>query len=502
MAVILLFTMWQRLGATPAPVASGIDWYGGDVDHAFESARRSKKLVLLYWGAKWCPPCQQLKSFVFTRKDFIEKSNQFVAVHLDGDEPGAQRWGERFHVSGYPTVVILRPDQVEVTRLSGGTDLSLYADLLDTAVSDVTPIKSILTTLRSQPASLSASDCRRLAFYPWDDGNVLAADPKTLAADLDSAGHHCATSSRVERARLTIASAALSATPETTVEVLALAHDDALASHLGDALETLDDPFFANVRALGAPNAAQFLADWRRIMDELANDPAVVDADQMDALAAQLTVVNQFAADKKVPANEATAARARVAAALAKHVDPYVRAGIVNSASHVYAALGDEDGMYRMLVGEVRTAKAPFYYMVDLGELEEKRGHRSTALEWYQRAYRQSTGTATRFQWGYDYLTALLRLGPEDHERIRAVGIEVIAELSGPDRIHARTRVRLEKLDVALRQWNTAHGHDGDIGALRAQMRGICTKLPKNDSGHESCMEFLSDHRLTSQRMP
>src|SRR3982751_1884628 len=54
--------------------APGIAWFDGDVDAAFASAKAANKPVLLYWGAQWCPPCKQLKSAVFSRPDFIEKS--------------------------------------------------------------------------------------------------------------------------------------------------------------------------------------------------------------------------------------------------------------------------------------------------------------------------------------------------------------------------------------------------------------------------------------------
>src|SRR5688572_15422495 len=47
--------------------APGIAWFDGDVDAAFAAAQASNKPVLLYWGAKWCPPCKQLKSAVFSR---------------------------------------------------------------------------------------------------------------------------------------------------------------------------------------------------------------------------------------------------------------------------------------------------------------------------------------------------------------------------------------------------------------------------------------------------
>ena len=40
--------------------APGIDWFSGDVQAAFNAAAAAHRPVFLYWGAKWCPPCQQL----------------------------------------------------------------------------------------------------------------------------------------------------------------------------------------------------------------------------------------------------------------------------------------------------------------------------------------------------------------------------------------------------------------------------------------------------------
>ncbi len=489
---LMLLAGLQPLHADPAAVTSGIAWYQGDITQAFEAARAENKPVLLYWGAKWCPPCQQLKSFIFTRKDFIDKSRQFVAVHLDGDDRGAQQWGERFHISGYPTLVVLRSDQVEITRISGGTDLSSYAELLDTALSDVRPIKDVVTTLTVAPATLTAADCRRLAYYPWEEGEYLASDPKTLANALDSAAGQCGSLSTAERARLIIGAATLEPTPANIREVVTIVHDRALAPHVVDVLGNLQKPFFTGVRSLGPPISAQFQADWSRAMDEVSNDPMVVDADRLSAIGAKLDVIKQFSAGHSVPDDLAGNARARVAAALAKNSDPYVRTGIVNAASQIYEALDDQDAMFRMLQAEVTTAKAPYYYMQDLGEVEEHRGHTAEALSWYQRAYHDSTGAATRFQWGCTYLAALLRLAPHDRGRIRQVGFEVISELDGPDRIHARTRRRLEKLDEQLRKWNAGHRYNADIRALRLHMRSECTKLPSEDSGRSSCLHFLS----------
>src|SRR6185295_17834932 len=174
LAAILFAAQVAIAATTPAPAeANGIAWVEGNVDAAFQKAKATNKPVLLYWGAEWCPPCKQLKSAVFTRPDFIEKSKLFVAVFLDGDLPDAQKWGDVFRVTGYPTVVVLKPDRTEITRIAGNMDLSLYSTVLDDALGDVRPVKDVIDLAVKAEAPLSAVDCRRLAYHAFgleDDG--------------------------------------------------------------------------------------------------------------------------------------------------------------------------------------------------------------------------------------------------------------------------------------------------------------------------------------------
>src|SRR4051812_35023945 len=175
----LVAALWladASAATTPAPAAQpaapaesgGIAWYEGNVDAAFQAAKKSNKPVLLYWGAQWCPPCKQLKSAVFSRPDFIEKSKLFVDVYLDGDLPDAQKWGDTFRVTGYPTVVVFKPDRTEITRIAGNMDLSLYEGVLDDALSDVRPVKEVVDLAVKGAAPLGATDCRRLAYHAFD----------------------------------------------------------------------------------------------------------------------------------------------------------------------------------------------------------------------------------------------------------------------------------------------------------------------------------------------
>ena len=152
----------------------GIDWFAGDVEAAFAAAKAANKPIFLYWGAEWCPPCAQIKSTIFNKREFQERSRLFVSVYLDGDTPSAQRHGERFGVVGYPTMILFRPDGTEITRLPGGVDVARYAKILDVALADARPVTEILAAAASG-GDVTSNDWRLLAYYSWgsDNGRIL-----------------------------------------------------------------------------------------------------------------------------------------------------------------------------------------------------------------------------------------------------------------------------------------------------------------------------------------
>lgn len=111
----------KSASAVPSATAdhSGIDWRkDNDVDAAFTQAKLAKKPLFLYWGAVWCPPCNQVKATIFNRQDFIDRSRHFIPVYLDGDTPSAQKLAAGFKVRGYPTMILFKPDGTEITRFT------------------------------------------------------------------------------------------------------------------------------------------------------------------------------------------------------------------------------------------------------------------------------------------------------------------------------------------------------------------------------------------------
>ena len=119
----------------------------------------------------------------------------------------------------------------------------------------------------------------------------------------------------------------------------------------------------------------------------------------------------------------------RVDAALARGQTGYARAGVVNAVLHVLDTLGDIDRVYAVAETEMKTSHYPYYYMLDLASIEEDRGNKMQAVAWFERAYRESQGAATRFQWGTEYVLGLLRMQPQDEARIRDAALTILGEL-------------------------------------------------------------------------
>lgn len=496
--------------ATHANEPPDIAWFDGSLDGAFVVAKRENRPVLIYWGAEWCPFCHTLKSTVFSRPDFIAKSKLFLPVYLDGDDDGAQKWGEEFHIQGYPTLIVLDPDRHEIIRLGAGRDVAQYAAALDVALENVQPADALLKSV-SAGGALKIEECRRLAYNSWELDTLELDSYAAQANALATAASDCPADALVERASLNIYAAYYAANAESQALEQPKAAPSALLAGLQDhvnevllqptlavtaagALAMLDDNFFKSVRARGGALPDQVRDRYSATMATAATDKRYVLADQLEFLDAQLRVLKDLGKPKAaLPKDVVANAHQRIDAALAGEQNPFVRSGLVNASLDILEDLNDLPGAYAVAHDEIPRASAPYYYKADLAEIAEKMGRKDEALTLFDEAYRESQGTATRFQWGQLYVSGLLRLAPKDTQRISDASSAVLAELDGPDRIYRRARVRLEKMDHELRAWNeAAKGSHADVlQGLHEHMQEICVKIPDGDAARASCDAFL-----------
>jgi thioredoxin-related protein len=487
---------------------AGIDWFGGNVEAAFAAAKAAPKPLFLYWGAEWCPPCAQIKSTIFNRREFQERSRLFVPVYLDGDTPSAQKQGERFGVVGYPTMILFRPDGTEITRLPGGVDIERYTKILDVAVADARPVKEILAAA-TQGGEVKANDWQLLAYYSWptDNGHILPAADRVPT--FRTLSQRCPVEIQADCARLFFdyLGAAADATSDGKSPLTGL--DRAVArKRLIDLLGSpavdranIDNLLYGSrdiiglLSNAGSPERAELTRAWGAALDRLGGDSTgapVSAADQLKVLRARVLLARLDQPEGPLPPALLDQIRAAVARVDAETTDPYERQAAINAAANLYWEAGLDADANRLLVAEIEKSQSPYYFMLDLADLAQKAGRKDEAVQWLARAYDGAKGPATRFQWGYSYLVGLLEMTPENAAAIEQTGLRVIGELDGsPDAFYQRTRMRLEQLSAKLLEWGKSGDRAKVIEGLRHRTGDICRGMPEGDAGRRNCEQFL-----------
>ena len=501
--------------AADSHLPPGIEWYDGDVDAAFAAAKAASKPLFLYWGAEWCPPCAQIKSTIFNRREFQERSRLFVPVYLDGDTPSAQKQGERFDVVGYPTMILFRPDGTEITRLPGTVDVARYGKILDVALADARPVADILASA-TKGGEVSGNDWQLLAYYSWATDLGRRVSAKDRVATFRILAERCPVEMKPDCARLyfeylgALADAA-SDDPKVVTgleraaarrQVLELLSSPAVARANTDNLLYGPKDVIALLSDAGTPERSELTKAWGAALDRLAQDSgaALSAPESLNLLRARVLLAELDAPDAPLPPALLEEIRRGVAAVDARTTDPYARQAAINAAAGVYWEAGLDADANTLLVAELEKSKSPYYFMLDLADLAEKAGRKQEAVEWLARAYDGAQGPATRFQWGYSYLVGLLEMTPEDAATIERTGLKLIGELGqSPDAFYQRTRMRLEQLSAKLLEWGEAGDRAKVITTLRGRAQEICKGLPDGDEGRQNCERFLKPAATSTQ---
>jgi thioredoxin-like negative regulator of GroEL len=493
---------WAALCSGLVLAADAVAWQpaanDADIERAFVVARAENKPVLLYWGAKWCPPCNQLKATLFNRHDFIERSKSLVAVEIDGDLPGAQKLGSRFKVSGYPTMVLMRTDGAEITRLPGEADAAQVLQLLQLGLAGGRPTQLVLADARAGKP-ISGPEWRMLAFYSWitDESQLVPAPERpgvlaSLAAACPATEGESATRLMLKALADSDDGKGVKADAALRTRVLGWLADPQVARAQMDVLTN----YAAEItKALSPPGGAQrkaIVAAYDAALQRLQADGALSRADRLSALNARVDLARIDA-----PKNER---HPKVAAALQKQVrelsaqadreitDGYERQAVITGAAYVLGQAGLWNDSDALLKANLAKSHSPYYLMSQLGSNARKLGRKDEALRWYEEAIARSEGPATRLQWGAQYVGMLVELAPADGARLeRAVSRLIDDAALDKGAFDGRSARSLARVGKQLTQWNRDGKHDGVLERLRAKLDPVCAKLQGDAAARSAC---------------
>jgi thioredoxin-like negative regulator of GroEL len=498
------------------PVEGGIAWKhaasDADVDAAFTAARAESKPVFVYWGAAWCPPCNQVKATIFNRQDFIERSRAFVPVYVDGDSPGAQKLGARFHVSGYPTMLLFTPQGVEVTRLPGEVDPARYTGVLNLGMNAARPVKAVLAEALAGGGKLQANDWQLLAFYSFDTDQQQLVGKDQLAATLARLAAACPNDQPATAMRLRLKSLAASdekapvrVDATTRAAVLDLLGHAAAAREEADQLINSAPEIVGALAARKTAQRTRLLAAFDAALQRLEADTTLSRADRIQALIARVELARIERPDDTATRPYRPALTPHLSAALVADVrataaradrettDGYERQAVITAAAYMLerAGLGSESDA--LLEANLAKSHSPYYLMSELAGNAKRRGDKAAALHWYREAFDKSQGPATRLQWGASYIGALVDLAPDDATTIERTTAELWREAATqPDAFYERSGRSLQRVGTKLQAWSAGGAHAATMARLRGEFSATCAEAGHSEAELATCKGLLT----------
>ncbi|MFM1860254.1 MAG: hypothetical protein RL133_1754 [Pseudomonadota bacterium] len=462
------------------------------LDQAFSEAARTQRPLLLYWGATWCPPCNQLKKTVFQTEAFAQLSKGFVAAYIDGDQRGAQALGQRFKVRGYPTVVVFSAKGEELFRLPSGGTPEQTLQALASGLGDGRSIRETVSdALAGRP--VSPAGWRMLALYNWgQDGTSILAEQDILSTvdRLAAAAQSVSGPTQEVRARLVLKAAAMGSREARVT-----------ADARKEMQRVLNDAKYARI------HADAILSDGAALTEALSLDRdrmrvamrGLLKAGQLSlpdqaGLIVERTKLERIGLPKddhapRLPAPFLKELRTEVQRLALSPMDGYERQAVIPSLGYALGLAGLWAESDQLLRDGLKKSHSDYYLMSQLGSNARKQGKSQEAIQWYQRAYENSVGPATRLQWGVGYLAALTELAPEESKRIESLAVALIQEASqDPAAFQERSGRSMQRLGRLLSEWNRMASQASALGAVRDKLESVCKRLPDDDGQRVMCL--------------
>lgn len=102
---------------SPVQQTHKLNWLSDWTD-ASSTAKKEGRQMIAMFHTEWCPYCTFLEERIFGQSDVVDKMEKFVLLKLDGDKPVTQPLMDKLGVKGFPTFIVLNPEEKELLRFN------------------------------------------------------------------------------------------------------------------------------------------------------------------------------------------------------------------------------------------------------------------------------------------------------------------------------------------------------------------------------------------------
>lgn len=513
------------IGDTTWKVPPDFSEAGADQSAVRQWLKSLRAPVMVYWGAEWCPPCNELKSQVFTHADFAPLTDTVTRVFIDGDSASAQMISEVLGVSGYPTLVVLDQEGRETARIAESLNFDEFREVFVAASAGPALLSERIE--RTRTGAATADDWKVLANTRWEFGKIgIPGQPVDNAKLLVELEKSAPTQHAREKALLFAAAAASVAALEGQApEVAALKSSFAkeyaqrFQSHTRDASSLLairsfliyefesQQPFLDEFAAAQREGVVQ---NWLRSAEKLSDArqfpqlsidsrlwtiyPRILVEQKRASSAAQVASGKSAATTGRAardagyfPAELTNQVNEKVTAALEQLATPYERKSVVTGAAYLLQSIGEYDRAHSILEAELKRIDTPWYVYSALASLERKRGDDEKALFYSGKSRETAMGRATRFQWGTSDLLLSLKLKRSTPEVLPLLGAVYDTAFQLEDGFRGRNYSRINSIESALSEQAPRLAESdpksrAELDALFLGYKQKCQKLDKESA--------------------
>jgi thiol-disulfide isomerase/thioredoxin len=126
--------------------AFALQFFDGSYAEALQKSKKENKLVLLYFTATWCGPCQYMQKYVFPDPTLTAYASQhYIALKLDIDTKEGQLMYEKSHQPrgprGVPAYIIMNANEEVLKKEVGGMKIKQFIAFLTTDKSELAMYK-------------------------------------------------------------------------------------------------------------------------------------------------------------------------------------------------------------------------------------------------------------------------------------------------------------------------------------------------------------------------